>query len=71
MCGWPGERITILDNPDSAADLGALLHELATNTTGVLLVYFACHAVLPTGRPYLAMRCTDLDRPDSGLRGRV
>ena len=43
LCGWPPERVTVIANPLSAADLAGQVTDLAETTTGVLLLYYAGH----------------------------
>ncbi|MGB6165629.1 MAG: caspase family protein [Pseudonocardiaceae bacterium] len=57
LCGWPPERVTVIANPLSAADL-------AETTTGVLLLYYAGHGALSArGELCLTVTSTRPDRP--------
>jgi uncharacterized caspase-like protein len=69
LCGWPTERITLIDNPSSPADLAGEVADLAENTTGVLLLYYVGHGVLSSrGELCLTVTTTRPDRPKiSGL----
>ncbi len=69
LCGWPPERITVMANPISAADLLTDIAELADTASGALLLYFVGHGVL-SGRGELCLTVTSThpDRPEtSGL----
>ncbi|MEV4138815.1 caspase family protein [Dactylosporangium sp. NPDC049742] len=46
LCGWPADRVTVIADPVSAADLGARVADLAEETSGELLLYFAGHGML-------------------------
>jgi hypothetical protein len=69
LCGWPPDRITVIANPVSAADLATDLADLADATTGVLLLYYVGHGVLSArGELCLTVTSTRPDRPKiSGL----
>ena len=69
LCGWPPERITMIANPISAADLLTDIVELADTASGALLLYYVGHGVL-SGRGELCLTVTSThpDRPEtSGL----
>ena len=64
LCGWPPAQITVIPNPDSAADLANCVAELAENTTGVLLMYYVGHGVLSArGELCLTVTSTRPNRP--------
>jgi hypothetical protein len=69
LCGWPADRITMIANPVSAADLATTIADLAESTTGALLVYYVGHGVLSArGELCLTVTSTRPDRPKiSGL----
>ena len=69
LCGWAPERITVIPNPISAADLAAAVADLAESTTGVLLLYYVGHGVLSArGELCLTVTSTRPNRPKiSGL----
>ena len=69
LCGWPPERITVIPDPISAADLASQVADLAESTTGVLLLYYVGHGVLAArGELCLTVTSTRQDRPKiSGL----
>ncbi len=69
LCAWPAERITVIANPVSAADLATSIADLAENTAEVLLLYYVGHGVLsPRGELCLTVTSTRPDRPKiSGL----
>ncbi|MBM7774748.1 hypothetical protein JOD54_004952 [Actinokineospora baliensis] len=46
LCGWPADRVTVILNPTSVADLASRVADLAEATTGVLLFYYVGHGVL-------------------------
>ena len=46
LCGWPPERIKVIPDPISAADLAVQLADLAENTTGVMVLYYVGHGAL-------------------------
>ena len=69
LCGWPPERITVIANPISAADLLTDIIELADTASGALLLYYVGHGVL-SGRGELCLTATSThpDQPEtSGL----
>jgi hypothetical protein len=64
LCGWPAERITIIANPSSAAELADRIADLAEATTGVLLLYYVGHGVLSArGELCLTVTSTRPNRP--------
>ncbi len=69
LCGWPPERITVIPNPISAADLAVQVADLAETTAGVLLLYYVGHGVLSDrGELCLTVTSTRPNRPKiSGL----
>jgi hypothetical protein len=69
LCGWPPDQITVITNPVSAAGLATDIADLAENTTGALLLYYAGHGVLSArGELCLTVTSTRPDRPKiSGL----
>jgi hypothetical protein len=69
LCGWPLERITVISNPMSAADLADRVADVAEETTDVLLLYYVGHGVLsPRGELCLTVTSTRPNRPQiSGL----
>jgi Caspase domain len=69
LCGWAPERITVISNPDHAADLAARIADLAEDTTGTLLLYYVGHGLLSArGELCLTVTSTRLNRPKiSGL----
>lgn len=62
LCGWPPERVTIIEDPASAAELGTRIADLVEETTGVLLLYYAGHGNL-SERGDLCLTATGT-RPD-------
>ncbi|WP_369185146.1 caspase domain-containing protein [Streptomyces sp. Y1] len=65
LCGWPEDRVIVLEDPAGAADLALRLHRLAEETTGTLLIYFVGHGVISrTGALCLATGDTQLRYPD-------
>ena len=71
LCAWPPESIAVIANPISADGLAAQIADLARATTGVLLLYYVGHAVVPARGPLcLTVTSTDPGQPDSsGLPG--
>jgi Caspase domain len=69
LCAWPAERITVIANPVSAADLATTIADLAESTAGALLLYYVGHGVLSAhGELCLTVTSTRPDRPKiSGL----
>ena len=69
LCGWPPERITVIANPISAADLLTDIVELADTASGALLLYYVGHGVLSgRGELCLTVTSTQPDLPEtSGL----
>jgi caspase domain-containing protein len=69
LCAWPPEKITVIANPLSAADLATSIADLAAGTTGVLLLYYVGHGLLSArGELCLTVTSTRPDRPKiSGL----
>lgn len=69
LCGWPPDRITVIANPLSAADLAKDIADLAEDTSGALLLYYVGHGVLSDrGELCLTVTSTRPDRPKiSGL----
>ena len=69
LCGWPPGQVTVIENPDSAADLADQVADLAESTTGVLLLYYVGHGVLSArGELCLTVTSTRPNRPKySGL----
>ena len=67
LCAWPPDRITMIANPVSAADLATNIADLAESTTGVLLLYYVGHGVLSArGELCLTVTSTRPDRPKIG-----
>ena len=67
LCAWPPDRITMIANPVSAADLATTIADLAESTTGVLLLYYVGHGVLSArGELCLTVTSTRPDRPKIG-----
>jgi len=69
LCGWPDERITVISNPISIADLAVQIADIAENTADVMLLYYVGHGVLTArGKLCLAVTSTLPNRPEiSGL----
>ena len=69
LCGWPPDRITVIANPLSAADLAKDIADLAEDASGALLLYYVGHSVLSArGELCLTVTSTRPDRPKiSGL----
>jgi hypothetical protein len=64
LCGWPPERIKVISNPISVADLGVQIADLAENTVGVMVLYYVGHGVLTTrGELCLTVTSTRPNRP--------
>jgi glutamate transport system substrate-binding protein len=68
LCGWPKERITVLENPTDAPRLLQNIRRLTRETDEVLLVYFVGHGVLQR-RAQLSLVLADTDSDDSDLTG--
>ncbi|MEV0266042.1 caspase family protein [Streptomyces sp. NPDC050617] len=65
LCGWPEDRVTVLEDFQDAARLALELRKLAEETTETLLVYFVGHGVISeTGDLCLTTGDTDLRYPD-------
>ncbi|MFH9134361.1 caspase domain-containing protein [Streptomyces sp. NPDC017524] len=65
LCGWPEDRVTIIENPENAAALAQQLRRIAEQTSDTLLVYFVGHGVISDlGDVCLAVCGTDLRDPD-------
>src|SRR5215469_11115501 len=65
LCGWPDQRITVMEDPADMPRVVKTLRRLARETEEVLLVYFVGHGViLPRGRLCLVLADTDADDPD-------
>lgn len=65
LCGWPEDRVTIIENPENAAALAQQLRRIAEQTSDTLLVYFVGHGVISDlGDVCLAVHGTDLRDPD-------
>ncbi|MGW1179230.1 caspase, EACC1-associated type [Kitasatospora sp. NPDC002543] len=64
-CGWPEERVTVIED---AADMPALvqtLRELARETRGVLLLYYVGHGLIrPLGQLCLTLAHTSSEHAD-------
>src|SRR5258708_16887587 len=59
LCGWPGELITVIANPISAADLADRITDLTETTARVLLLYYVGHGALsPRGELCLTVTST-------------
>ncbi len=69
LCAWPSGQTMVIANPISAAGLCTHIGDLATATTGVLLLYYVGHGLLsPRGELCLTVTSTHPDRPEiSGL----
>jgi Caspase domain len=64
LCGWPLERIKVIPNPISAADVAVQIGDLAENTPDVMLFYYVGHGVLTTrGELCLALTSTRQNWP--------
>src|SRR4051794_23241940 len=62
LCGWPAERVVVVEDPATVADLGRQLTTLAKLTTGVLMIYYVGHGELSTADElYLSVTTTDRD----------
>jgi hypothetical protein len=72
LCGWPADRVTVIENPPTASKLAQLLRRLAAETTATLLIYFVGHGMLTdSGDLCLAVSETELVDPDlTGLEYR-
>src|SRR2546430_2563950 len=68
LCGWPPERITVLEDPVDAPRTLQALRRLTRDTDDILLVYFVGHGVLQR-RAQLSLALADTDSEDSDLTG--
>jgi hypothetical protein len=65
LCGWPDERITVLENPVNATRVIQQVRTLAAQAEDALLVYYAGHARLANrGRLCLTISDTEYGDPD-------
>lgn len=69
LCGWPPDRVTVLENPRSGSEVARRLRRLARETEGTLPVYFVGHGTLTErGELCLTLPDTEPDVPEeSGL----
>ena len=64
VCGWPPERVTVIDDPGSPTDLENQLADAAEETAGELLVYYVGHGALGLdGELCLSVTTTTVSRP--------
>jgi hypothetical protein len=64
LCGWPADSVTTIVDPSSATDLAVQIAELAEDTHGVMLFYYAGHGTLsPQGDLHLTVTTTRELRP--------
>ena len=65
LCGWPHDRVTVIEDPADMRRLVQTLRRMAKETADVLLVYFAGHGVIvPRGELCLVLTDTDSGDPD-------
>jgi hypothetical protein len=65
LCGWPEDRVSVLQDPTDMPRLVQTLRRLARATEDVLLVYFVGHGViLPRGQLCLVLTDTNLEHAD-------
>jgi len=65
LCGWPPDRVTVLENPADMPVLVQYLRRVARSTDDVLLVYFVGHGViLPRGQLCLVVTGTNAEHAD-------
>ncbi|WP_409495707.1 caspase domain-containing protein [Amycolatopsis sp. cmx-11-12] len=65
LCGWPEDRVTVIENPPTASKLARRLYKLAEETTATLLVYFVGHGALSkNGDLCLVVGETEIAHPD-------
>lgn len=70
LCGWPEDRVTVIENPPTASRLAQQLRKLAEETTATLLVYFVGHGALSDrGELCLVVGETEIADPDPDLTG--
>jgi hypothetical protein len=63
--GWPGDRVTVLRNPEDAGRTARHLRDLLRSARDTLLVYYAGEASLTAaGQLCLALHDTEPDAPD-------
>lgn len=72
LCGWPQDRITIIENPVDVVDLTKRVVRICRETEDVLLLYFVGHGnITPSGELCLALSDTEVSFPDiTGLEYR-
>ncbi|MGW3959355.1 caspase family protein [Amycolatopsis sp. NPDC005003] len=72
LCGWPGDRVTLIENPVGVVDLAKLLLRLSRETEDVLLLYYVGHGTItPSGELCLTLSDTEADLADiTGLEYR-
>ena len=68
LCGWPRDRVTVIEDPTDMRRLVQTLRWLARETDDVLLVYFAGHGVT-VSRGELCLILTDTDAGDPDITG--
>lgn len=65
LCGWPKERVTVLEDYRDPVEVALTLRRVAETTTGTLLVYFVGHGVVTEdGEVCLATGDTQFLHPD-------
>ncbi|OIJ68437.1 hypothetical protein WN71_008440 [Streptomyces mangrovisoli] len=66
LCGWPEERVTVLQDPEDIRTFVPRLRELVETTPDVLFLYFAGHGIiLPDGQLCLTLTDTNPSEADS------
>ncbi|MFE9580127.1 caspase domain-containing protein [Nocardia sp. NPDC006044] len=72
LCGWPEDRITPILNPPAASLLAKQIRQIASETAGVLVIYFVGHGTLSqSGELCCLVSGSDLEDPDlTGLEYR-
>ena len=64
LCAWAPERVTVISDPDHAADLADRIADLSENITGALLLYYVGHGVLSArGELCITVTSTHRNRP--------
>ncbi|RKS77121.1 caspase domain-containing protein [Actinomadura pelletieri DSM 43383] len=66
--GWPPDQVTVIADPEGAAQLIQRIRRLAETTTGTLLLYYVGHGVI-SERGNLTLTLTDTTATDPDLTG--
>ncbi|HEX6361109.1 caspase, EACC1-associated type [Actinophytocola sp.] len=72
LCGWPPDRITLIENPVGVVDLTKRILRICRETEDVLLLYYVGHGTItPSGELCLTLSDTEASFPDiTGLEYR-